>query len=58
MNHHDDDKPGQFESIKHIWILYVGDFNPVWFKMDELYEQELADLEVRLGGQVRLHLRE
>ena len=54
---HDDDGLGQFESIKHIWILYVGDFDPSGLKMDELYEQELADLEVRLGGQVRLHFK-
>lgn len=48
---------GQFEGIKDIWILYVGDFDPSGLKMDGRYEEALRKLQVRLGGQVHVHFK-
>ena len=39
---------GEFEGIKDIWILYVGDFDPSGLKMDGRYERELNKLNLRL----------
>ena len=47
----------QFQGIKHIWVLYVGDFDPSGLKMDGHYEGALAKLQCRLGGQVCLHFK-
>ncbi len=46
-----------FDRIKHIWILYVGDFDPSGLRMDGYYEEALANLEQKLGGQVHLHFK-
>ena len=48
---------GQFQGIKDVWVLYVGDFDPSGLKMDGHYEEALIKLQRRLGGQVRLHFK-
>jgi len=46
-----------FDRIKHIWILYVGDFDPSGLKMDGHYQKALTELQNRLGGQVHIHFK-
>lgn len=51
-------KNKDFERIKDIWILYVGDFDPSGLKMDGHYERELRNkLEPKLGGHVHIHFK-
>jgi hypothetical protein len=50
-------QPEDFQGIKDIWILYVGDFDPSGLKMDGHYQKALAELQRRLAGQVQLHFK-
>jgi len=46
-----------FDRIKDIWILYIGDFDPSGLKMDGHYKKALTELQKRLGGQVHIHFK-